>query len=644
MVTRSAARPAHRGTTGMTLYERVLAHEIDMMLLRVQDGTMPFEVVAAAARPALEEVLQAQMLASAQAAYTEVGQDPRLRNPWTPVAKQVEIPEVEFGGPGATFNVVARTHAEAVDQTTALITNMGAGTRIDIRRHVRRGFRIDSSTGLPDTTDQIARRIFGTLSLQSPANSLTVPQQAALERMTQNAIQTRLAAGMGLDAAEASIASWRATEIDRMRKFRARMIARTEVMTASNRGRRAGVFEAEAQGLVSSDSKRRWVATAGACKICRSVNRMEVGLRESWSIGEPPAHPQCRCTWVLVPAEVSIPAGLDPAGIPELDRVAGIIGRLNQGELPGHDMQLRRRLGDQVVRGLDRADPDQLPVALARFRQLADDIDEGTVGPGVARFLRYKIDEFETLRGVSAPPVGTLPPIPERFRPERGHLGLNQIDHSQRWPLQEWWQEEVLEKTFGYTHFDTLPDAWDITPAARKEALRALSEKRPPRLSQEDRSVLDLFDKRMRSVGLREDQTLTRSIRVDNDLYEDWLDLWVDPGGVGEEFSAVMPESWSLSPEWSANFAPMEVQPLQLPREGTIDLIVTARGGKVRAMGVRADKANELELVVSQGQRMRILSRREAVEQFDVLPSAIPAEAGTATEVRRIYLEVEFID
>ena len=555
MVTRrSAARPAHRGTTGMTLYERVLAHEIDMMLLRIQDGAVPFEVAAEAARPALEEVLQAQMLASAQAAYAEVGQDPRLRNPWTPVAKQVEIPEVEFGGPAATFNVVARTHAEAVDQTTNLITNMSAASRIAMRGDIRRGFTVNPDTGLPDTTDQIARRIFDRLSADSPVGGLTAPQAATLDRIGNARFRSLLDAGVDVDAAAARTVSAVRVEADRMRKFRARMIARTEVMTASNRGRRTGVFEAEAQDLISSNSKRKWVATAGACKICRSVNRTEVGLRESWPIGEPPAHPQCRCTWVLVPAEVAI-----PTSIPD-------------GPLPS-----------------------------------------------------------------------TLPPIPQEFVPEK-HAGLPaQVHHSQRWPLQQWWQEEVLDETFGYTQFDTLPDSWDISLSARKEALRALREKRPAQFSQEDRGVLDLFDKRMRTVDLRGDQTLTRSIRVENDPYENWLDLWDDPGDVGEEFAAIMPESFSLSPEWSTNFAPMEVQPLQLPTEGAVDLIITAKG-RVRAMGVRADKANELELIVSQGQRMRILSRRETVEEFDVLPSAIPAEAGTATEIRRIYLEVEFID
>ena len=85
----------------------------------------------------------------------------------------------------------------------------------------------------------------------------------------------------------------------RLRKSRARMIARTESMRASNQGRLQGMLDAADQGLVNPVlAKKQWVTSSfDVCPICVPLNGVAIGLKESFGQpGQaPPAHPNCRC-------------------------------------------------------------------------------------------------------------------------------------------------------------------------------------------------------------------------------------------------------------------------------------------------------------------------------------------------------------
>lgn len=91
----------------------------------------------------------------------------------------------------------------------------------------------------------------------------------------------------------------------RLRRSRARTIARTEMMRASNQGRLAGMIQAADRGLVNPTlARKQWVTSSfDVCPICVPLNGVTVSLRQSFgSMGQaPPAHPNCRCTIRMLP-------------------------------------------------------------------------------------------------------------------------------------------------------------------------------------------------------------------------------------------------------------------------------------------------------------------------------------------------------
>lgn len=83
-------------------------------------------------------------------------------------------------------------------------------------------------------------------------------------------------------------------------KYRAEMIARTELSFAHVAGNLAGY--AQAGDLVVG---KRWVAAPDCCDECQELDGTEVGIDESFPGGEdgPPLHPNCRCDVVAVMAQ-----------------------------------------------------------------------------------------------------------------------------------------------------------------------------------------------------------------------------------------------------------------------------------------------------------------------------------------------------
>lgn len=90
---------------------------------------------------------------------------------------------------------------------------------------------------------------------------------------------------------------------DRLRRQRARMIARTEDAVAGNKGREAAWRLGRDLGLLDPRARRVWRTTLDerTCPVCSALDGVSVGLDESWtssgravaSPGE--VHPHCRC-------------------------------------------------------------------------------------------------------------------------------------------------------------------------------------------------------------------------------------------------------------------------------------------------------------------------------------------------------------
>jgi hypothetical protein len=80
---------------------------------------------------------------------------------------------------------------------------------------------------------------------------------------------------------------------------RARLIARTEVLTATNEGQRAAWDAAVDAGLLTGNERRAWIATPGACDECEALDGTTTdldGVYPDDGGDGPPLHPNCRCT------------------------------------------------------------------------------------------------------------------------------------------------------------------------------------------------------------------------------------------------------------------------------------------------------------------------------------------------------------
>jgi len=91
-------------------------------------------------------------------------------------------------------------------------------------------------------------------------------------------------------------------------KYRSELIARTESMTANNRGLMEVVNQNADAGLFDrSKAKKKWIVTPydRVCKICKPMQGKtvpvdgEFTLRNGESVPHPPAHPNCNCSWSI---------------------------------------------------------------------------------------------------------------------------------------------------------------------------------------------------------------------------------------------------------------------------------------------------------------------------------------------------------
>jgi hypothetical protein len=97
---------------------------------------------------------------------------------------------------------------------------------------------------------------------------------------------------------------------ERLLNQRCRMIARTELLGASNAGTQEAWQQAVDEGLLTGEERREWLYVSGLdkvpCEICSAMDGQRVGLDEPFitpdgdEIMNPPAHPNCRCGQGLV--------------------------------------------------------------------------------------------------------------------------------------------------------------------------------------------------------------------------------------------------------------------------------------------------------------------------------------------------------
>lgn len=184
-----------------------------------------------------------------------------------------------------------RATAWAATRSGELIVGIGEQLRGEIRQLITSSFvnQIDPR--------EIAREI--------PRQIGLFPRWAtAVENSYQRNLTSLLADGVSLADAERRASILAEAYRDRLIDARSMMITRTEVMTAANEGRAIAWLQAQDAGLVDlANSSKEWIAEADACEECAIYDGEIVLATEDFSSddGMPPAHPNCRCTAVLIP-------------------------------------------------------------------------------------------------------------------------------------------------------------------------------------------------------------------------------------------------------------------------------------------------------------------------------------------------------
>ena len=121
-----------------------------------------------------------------------------------------------------------------------------------------------------------------------------------LNARQQNSLEKFIEANAGKPNLDKLVADYKARAI----KYRAQMIARTEIITAEANGRMLGWQQAIDSGWSSPNSVKRWSAALSerTCSICSSMNGKSVKWDKPFPNGiyDAPAHVMCRCSTVLL--------------------------------------------------------------------------------------------------------------------------------------------------------------------------------------------------------------------------------------------------------------------------------------------------------------------------------------------------------
>jgi hypothetical protein len=209
----------------------------------------------------------------------------------------------QFGFDSSDFRAVAWAEAQA----GALVKEIDEETRNAIKKIV-----LDSLNGnySGDDAAEMISRVIGLNTRQTRA--VENMYQKTLANLVEDGTPKRTAIKMARERSE----QYRVRLIEQ----RGQMIARTEIMRASNNGRLLSWAQAFDDGLITSAWRKEWrtypgFGATGPCPECLELRGTTVEVFKEFPNGVlmPPAHPYCRCTSILVPPDRGIPS-LAPVG------------------------------------------------------------------------------------------------------------------------------------------------------------------------------------------------------------------------------------------------------------------------------------------------------------------------------------------
>jgi len=216
--------------------------------------------------------------------------------------------------------------AWAKKESAELIIGVGVGTKRAIKEIMHQAFE----QGLPPrTAARLVRAKIGLSEGQADAVMKVRKELASAsdELVMMGKMRVRVPSG-GLSVSRVEELTDRYST--RALNYRARTIARTETIAASNEGQRQLWEQATDQGLLTGNELREWIVTPDdrLCEICESMEGALAGITDKFEtdLGElmgPPLHPNCRCAVGLTDKtdkevkeqlEIQKGAALDPEG------------------------------------------------------------------------------------------------------------------------------------------------------------------------------------------------------------------------------------------------------------------------------------------------------------------------------------------
>ena len=259
-------------------------------------------------------ILQGQGVAADAASFREV-----LRTVYAAAAKQAakELP-ARISTP-LSFDLLNPQSVSFLQHyEMKLIREISSTTREGIERVVMRAFiegghpltqarEIKQTIGLTARQEQAVANYRKALESGADSELKSALSRALRDGRFDRTITRSLRTGSKLkqDQIDAMVQRYR----ERYLQYRARMIARTETLRASNIGQQMLWKQGVAQGHISSHAKRQWVASGdkATCPLCRSLNGKVVGIDEEFAPGimnPPDTHPDCRCGQSLVASTI----------------------------------------------------------------------------------------------------------------------------------------------------------------------------------------------------------------------------------------------------------------------------------------------------------------------------------------------------
>jgi SPP1 gp7 family putative phage head morphogenesis protein len=182
-------------------------------------------------------------------------------------------------------------------RSAALVVDISEQQRNALRAVIRRAVLIEHQTA--DSLAQVIRPMVGLYPQQMTANMnyyLSVLKK--LQEANPNA---------SIEDMEAKARHMAQMYAEKQHRYRAQMIARTELSKAYNNGELISVQQAVKDGMMLPTTKKKWVTARDdrVCKYCEALDKVTINLTDEFqgrkqSVQCPPMHPHCRCVLIYV--------------------------------------------------------------------------------------------------------------------------------------------------------------------------------------------------------------------------------------------------------------------------------------------------------------------------------------------------------